>query len=145
MLLFMRLSASNLKTEPLTQRGRKMQLDTGAGRLPQGLSSSSEPPVCFVGTASFSKYKAWWHLVPKCHITAKHTASKMQRFCLTWPRERAELSPPFYMLPWHTKILHSPFLRSAQTVLGTAFLPQILVDLGLGLEAAMSTTVRNCM
>ena len=36
--------------------------------------------------------------------------------------------------------LHSPFLKSAQTVPGTAFLLQFLVSLGLGLEAATSTT-----
>lgn len=48
--------------------------------------------------------------------------------------------PSFYILLWPTKVLNSPFLQSAQTVPGTAFLLQFPVSLGLGLEAATSTT-----
>lgn len=48
--------------------------------------------------------------------------------------------PSFYTLLGPTRVLHSPFLKSAQTVPGIVSPLHFLVGLGLGLEAATSTT-----
>lgn len=57
-----------------------------------------------------------------------------------WPCIGAEAFPLFLHLALTQSVLHSPFLKSAQTVLGTAFLLQFLVGLGLDVEAATPTT-----
>lgn len=57
-----------------------------------------------------------------------------------WPWIGAEGFPLFLHLALTQSVLNSPFLKSAQTVPGTASLLQFLVGLGLGVEAATPTT-----
>lgn len=141
-LLFISVSERDLKRELLMQRKLNCNWTLNQAGSFRAWVQASVLLLAHQGLHPYpSSHKAWWHLVPKQHTTTKHTPKIFWVcFMYPWPCIGVEVFPLFLHLALTQSILHSPFLKSAQTVPGIAFLLQFLVGLGLDVGAATPTT-----